>query len=195
MKLTTRDLINVGIFGTLYIVLFFAICMIGVLGPLVNMVAYMVAVLACGTVYMLYLTKVKKPGMIALFSSIAAIIMLVTGHPWTVVPATLVAAGLAELCLRAGKYRSTGWGVLSYACFSLWMAGPMLPLFYAREAYLETMREQMGETGAQYVNEFAQLATAPFILALLVSSFVLALGGGWIGKKMLRKHFERAGIA
>ena len=64
-KLQAKDLINVGIFTAIYFVIFFAGMMLGYI-PIFIPLLGLVCPILCGIPFMLYLTKVKKFGMVSL---------------------------------------------------------------------------------------------------------------------------------
>ena len=66
-KLQAKDLINVGIFTAIYFVIFFAGMMLGYI-PIFIPLLGLVCPILCGIPFMLYLTKVKKFGMVSLRS-------------------------------------------------------------------------------------------------------------------------------
>ena len=76
--------------------------------------------------------------------------------------------------------------------FSLWVAGPMLPLYFQHNAYIANISKQMGE---DYARAWDTLFSPTFMAGLLVLVFLASCLGGLLGQKMLRKHFVRAGIA
>ena len=77
-KLKGRDLINVGIYGAIYFVILFAVAMLGMNPIFLPLLSVLVPILG-GIPFMLFLTKVKKPGMIFIFATIMGILMLLTG--------------------------------------------------------------------------------------------------------------------
>ena len=76
--------------------------------------------------------------------------------------------------------------------FSLWVAGPILPLYYQHDAYIADIGKKMGDG---YARAWETLFSPAFLLGLLAVVFVSSFLGGRLGQKMLRKHFMRAGIA
>lgn len=191
-SLAPKDLITVGIFTALYFVVFFAFGMLGLLGPAVHAAGIVLGTLANGIVFALYTTRIRKPGMIFLTAMVTALFMTLTGHAWTTFLTAALSSILAEAVLAAGNYRSARSGILAYGLFSLWVAGPMLPLFYQQQSYLDDMAAQVGRA---YADAWADLFSLPFFVGLLVVVFLVACAGGVLGQKMLRKHFVRAGIA
>ena len=82
--------------------------------------------------------------------------------------------------------------MIAYGVFSLWVAGPILPLYLQHDAYIANIGEQMGE---DYARAWDTLFSPTFMAVLLVAVFLASCLGGLLGQKMLRKHFVRAGIA
>ena len=62
-KLKGRDLINIGVFGAIYFVILFAVAMLGMIPIFLPLLSVLVPIVG-GIPFMLFLTKVKKIGMI-----------------------------------------------------------------------------------------------------------------------------------
>lgn len=77
-KLQAKDLINVGVFTAIYFVIFFAGMMLGYI-PIFIPLLGLVCPILCGIPFMLYLTKVKKFGMVSLTGIILGLLNLVMG--------------------------------------------------------------------------------------------------------------------
>ena len=191
-SLKPKDLITVGIFTALYFVVFFGFGMLGFFGPAVHAVGIVLGSLANGIVFALYVTRIRKPGMVFLTAIVSSLLMVLTGHAWTTLVTAAVFSVLAELVLAGGRYRSARASVIAYGVFSLLVAGPILPLYLQRDAYIANIGEQMGE---DYARAWDTLFSPTFMAVLLVAVFLASCLGGLLGQKMLRKHFVRAGIA
>ena len=191
-SLKPKDLITVGIFTALYFVVFFGFGMLGFFGPAVHAVGIVLGSLANGIVFALYVTRIRKPGMVFLTAIVSSLLMVLTGHAWTTLITAAVFSVLAELVLAGGRYRSARASVIAYGVFSLWVAGPILPLYLQHDAYIANIGEQMGE---DYARAWDTLFSPTFMAGLLVVVFLASCLGGLLGQKMLRKHFVRAGIA
>lgn len=189
---TPKDLINVGMFGALYIVCVYSLVMVGIFNLPLIPIAFALATVNGGVVYTLFLTRVKRAGMVMLMGVLTMLILLIVGKPWTVIPVILIGASLAELCLWLGKYRSAIWGVISYGFVALWILGPMMPLFLYRHTYIAAMQTKMGP---EYAQTMSTLLTTRYLLIVFGLVFVTALISGYLGRRVLHKHFERAGIA
>lgn len=191
-SLKPKDLITVGVFTAMYFVVFFGFGMLGLFGPAVHAVGIVLGSLANGIVFALYITRIRKPGMIFLTGIISSLLMVLTGHAWTTLVTAAVFSILAEIVLVRGRYRSARASALAYGVFSLWVAGPILPLYYQHDAYIADIGKKMGDG---YARAWETLFSPAFLLGLLVVVFVSSFLGGRLGQKMLRKHFMRAGIA
>ena len=191
-SLKPKDLITVGVFTAMYFVVLFGFGMLGLFGPAVHAVGIVLGSLANGIVFALYITRIRKPGMIFLTGIISSLLMVLTGHAWTTLVTAAVFSILAEIVLARGRYRSARASALAYGVFSLWVAGPILPLYYQHDAYIADIGKKMGDG---YARAWETLFSPAFLLGLLVVVFVSSFLGGRLGQKMLRKHFMRAGIA
>lgn len=102
-KLQAKDLINVGIFTAIYFVIFFAGVMLGYIPIFIPLLGFVCPIL-CGIPLMLYLTKVKKFGMVSLTGIILGLINLVMGSGVLVLIFGVVFGILADLILKVGRY-------------------------------------------------------------------------------------------
>lgn len=190
MKLEVKDLINIGIFTALYFVCFFATGMIGYI-PIFLVLMPLVCPIVSGIPFMLYMTKIHKFGMITITSVICGLLMMLTGHPWLVMVSCIVCGVIADLILKAGKYNSWKHTVIAYAVFSEWMMGAMSALFFMRKSYLEEITAGYGET---YANTIANMTPSWMFYLMILFIVVGSVMGALLGRKVLKKHFSKAGI-
>ena len=188
-KLKGRDLINVGIYSAIYFVIMMAVAMLGMIPIFLPLLSVIVPILG-GIPFMLFLTKVKKPGMLFIMAMIMGIMMLITGMgPWPLLTCA-VAGIIAELVVRSGQYKSVAKSILAYGFFSMWIWGNYLPLFTDYEGYF-AQRESYGQAYIDALQKLMPLWMAP---VLLIACFVCGIAGGFLGRVLLKKHFEKAGI-
>ena len=188
-KLKGKDLINIGIFTAIYFVVILAFAMLGFIPIFMPLMAVFDPLFG-GIVFMLFLTKVKKPGMIFIMNILMGILMWLTGMSFYALVVGAVAGLIAELIYKSGDYRSSKKAVLTHAVFSLWVWSNFLPLFLQPEKYWST-RQQFGE---DYINTLTNLMPIWMCPVLLVVCFVFGILGGLLGKAILKKHFAKAGI-
>ena len=190
-RLNVKDLITVGIFSVIIIVLIFIFGMLGYI-PMVMLALPILAALICGIPYMLFLTRVSKFGMVTLLGVIIGIVLFLTGHTWVPIVTFTVCALIADIILKMGNYSSIKNSIISHGVFILGIMGNMLPFFILRDAYMSAMRASMGN---DYVNVIAPYLQTNFLIVLIILTFIAGLISAYIGKIVLKKHFERAGIA
>jgi len=193
VRYSARDLLNVAIFVVISFVIVFAVSMLGIAGPLVMLFTLPLSAIAAGIPYMLFLTRVRHAGMVALFGIVFALLFLLFGHPWQSTLLTIVLALAGELVLAAGGYRSKWAAIWTYTIFSAWFAGPWIPFLLDPEQYV---RGRLTATmGAAYVHDFVQVVTAPALLGMIAATLVCGFLGALLGTALLRKHFRKAGLA
>lgn len=189
-KLKGKDLINVGIYTAIYIVIVFALSMLGYI-PIFMPLLCVIGPIIGGIPFMLFLTKVKKFGMVLIMSIIMGILMLLTGMGYYALIIGTVSGLIAELIYRSGHYKSVSKAVLTSGIFSVWMWGNYIPLFTNIEGYFSTRQD----FGQQYIDALTALMPAWMCPALLIAAFASGIIGGLLGKVILKKHFIKAGIA
>ena len=193
LRFSARDLLRVALFAVVFVVVTYAIGMLGILSPLVWLIIVLVQAIVGGVTVMLFLTRVKHAGMLTLFGIVVALFYLLSGNTLLSTAGIVVLALIAELILWAGRYRSKWATIWAYTVFGLSFFTPFLPLLIDREAYLASSSwTQMGE---DYVRASDTLLSAPVIGGLAGAILVASFIGGLLGSAILRKHFVRAGLA
>lgn len=189
-RLSGRDLINVGIYTAIYFVIIMALAMLGYI-PIMMPMLCVIGPIAGGIPFMLFLTKVKKFGMVLIMSIIMGIMMALTGMGLYALPVAIVSGLIAEFVLWRSKYSKASSSVLACGFFNIWMWGNFIPLFTNPDGYFSTRTE----FGADYEATLTALLPGWMNPVLLVTCFVCGLLGGLLGRVLLRKHFSKAGIA
>lgn len=189
-KLQPKDLINVGVFTALYFVIMFASGMLGFI-PILFLFLPLYMPVISAIPFMLFLTKVKKFGMVTIMSIILGFLMFVTGHTWVPIVSTTVCGVLADFIFKAGEYKSFKHIVLGYSVFSAWLMGAMLPLWIMRDSYFVYIRESMGK---EYADAIFAMTPNWVAFVMIGVIFIGAIIGVFLGRRILEKHFKRAGI-
>ena len=193
LAMSGRDLMTIGIFLAIYIVLYFAITMFGFLNPVMMLVTLGLSIVVGAIPFMLFLTRVKHAGMVALFAIVLGILLLVIGFPPLSIGILVALAVVVELVLAVTGYRSRWAGVLSYTIFSVWNTAPLLPLFYDRQGYFSS--PSMSRMGPEYTARLDAFLSTGVLIGFDIAAVVLGLIGGVIALRLLRKSFARAGLA
>ena len=188
-KLKIKDLVTIGVFAVIYLVIMFSVGMIGVI-PILFLVYPTILGIVSGTVVMLFMAKVQKPWALLIFGMLTPIFMMVEGHTYILVLHAFVVILIAELIRRAGNYNSFKYNMLSFAIFNTWICGSLMQMLWAREKYIE-IAMVMGE---DYVNALIKLVTYPNMALVYLGAILGGLIGANIGRILLKKHFIKAGI-
>ena len=137
-KLKGKDLINIGIFTAIYFVVTLVFAMLGFIPVFMPLMAVFDPLFG-GIVFMLFLTKVKKPGMILIMSILMGILMWLTGMSFYALVVGIVTGLIAELIYKSGDYKSSKKAVFTHAVFCLWIWSNYLPLFLQPEKYWQAL--------------------------------------------------------
>ena len=189
-KLKVKDLVSIGVFCVIYLVLLFGVGMMGII-PILFLIYPTVLGIVAGTVVMLFMTKVQKPWALFIFGMVSPLVMFAAGHTYVVVVLSLIVMIIAELIRKIGNYNSFKYNMLSYAVFSTWICSSMMQMLLVKEKYLEMSIEMMGK---DYVDAMEKLITYPHMTLVALGAFLGGIIGAYIGKALLKKHFEKAGI-
>lgn len=189
-KYELKDFMNVALFVVLYYVAFFVAMCVGYIPVLMSVLPLFTGI-TCGIPFMLFLTKVKKPGMILLMGLICGLLTLTMGSGiWPLITA-LLSSLLAELILWALHYTSTIKMIFVYAVFTLWDIGFGLRLYLASfDSYREQLVEQYGEV---YVTEMLANVSGVGFWGSIVLTLVGGGLGGLLGYSVFKKHFQKIG--
>ncbi len=164
--------------------------MMGII-PILFLIYPTVLGIVAGTVVMLFMAKVQKPWALFIFGMISPLVMFAAGHTYVVVVLSLIVMIIAELIRKIGNYNSFKYNMLSYAVFSTWICSSMMQMLLAKEKYLQMSIEMMGK---DYVDAMEKLITYPHMALVALGAFLGGIIGAYIGKALLKKHFEKAGI-
>jgi len=188
-KLKTKDLITAGIFGAMYlVVLMVTVTLVGFI-PITYILAPFFVGITCAPVYLLYVMKVRKMGAVFILSVLVALLI---SSASVVAGAWAVLCGLiAEGIIRIGMYQSKKHFAASFLVFACSTVGPFLLILFMKNSYLTLTAKYYGQEYADTLNAL----TPPLIIIVLI---MLAIVGGLIGTRfayrILKKHFEKAGV-
>lgn len=193
-KLTVPDLISTGVYTALYFVLVAVATFSSVIifPGFNNVVLPAFCALISGCVYMLMVAKVQKFGAITIMGVVMGLFFMSSGHFIVSFAANIVMGIAADLIARAGSYKNKRGILLSYVVFSYGLFGPVLPMWFMKDAYIANL-EARGKDAAYIADLFAHMNTGTFVIAI-AATLVCGVLGGLFGQKMIRKHFVKAGI-
>lgn len=190
-KIQPKDLITVGIFTAIMFVVCMGVAMLGYIPIFIPLLSVLVPLIG-GIPFMLFLTKVKKFGLVTIMSILIGIVVALMGMGLWVVATAPVCGVLADLIFRSGRYSSTRKSIWGYGVFSMWVIGNFIPIVVTRSSYFDMLVSGYGreyaETLMRYIPDWS-------LAPLLAACFISGVLGALLGKALLKKHFVRAGIA
>ena len=193
-KLTVPDLISIGVFTALYFVLvtIATFASVAIFPGFNNVVLPAFCALISGCVYTLLVVKLQKFGGISVMGIVMGLFFMISGHFINSFAANIVMGIVADCVAKVGKYKSKKWIILSYVLFSYGLFGPVIPMWFMKDAYVANLVAR-GKDAVYIAELFANINMVTFVLAV-VATLICALVGGWFGMKMIKKHFVKAGI-
>jgi len=192
MRFTAKDLINIGLFTVLYLIVVVVCGQLCALVPITQVLGPLIIPIFAGIPFMLFLTRVSHFGMVTIMGLLIGLVILATGQSYWVLLLACVLAPLADFIMHTGKYVSWSKSVLGYISFALPMIGTVVPLFFARAAFIERITRRHDPA---WVDALVKM-TPPWMFVVMILMIVVgAIIGAYLGRIMLKKHFERAGIA
>jgi energy-coupling factor transport system substrate-specific component len=189
-KLKVQDLIAVGIYTAIYFLLM-SICLLVlrfVVPGFHNLFIPAVTALFSGVIYLLLLNKVPRFGAITIMGSVVGLFFLISGHfPLAFLP-NILCALVADTIQYKSNWKENIKITISYTVFSFGLMGPILPLWFMKNAYIESLVAR-GKDQSYIADVFAHTSVGMFItcaLAVLIASVV----GIAIGSRLYQKHFQ-----
>lgn len=191
-SLTIKDLVTTGIFSAIFLVF----TMIGGIffapNPVLTFYMPMGAALLCGPVYLLMIAKVQKRWSVTILGIIMGIICFVTGMHWAFSLGYIGMGIIADLVAGAGDYRNKAVNLLSYMLMSLGGVYTYVVFFIDPQGWASTMLEN--GTEQSYIDTMSASAPSWLLAVIIIGTLAIAAFSGWIGGKLLKKQFEKAGI-
>ena len=191
-RLKAKDFITIGIFAAILFAVEFAFGMLGYIHPYIVAAFVVILPLASGIPMMLFYTKVEKFGMITILSVLLAIIMFVGGMGYLGAPLIIASGLIADFIAKSGKYKSFKKIVVSFGVFNLWICANYFPILVTADSYRQDLID--GGYSAEYVNNLFGAINIKTIGVLIVLCFIFGCIGAVLGKAVVKKHFEKAGI-
>ena len=190
--LTVKDLVTTGIFSAV----FFVVTMVGGIffapNPVLTFLMPPVVALLTAPVYLLLIAKVPKRGPVLILGILMGIVMFVTGMYWIWSIFYAALAIIAELISAAGRFKNSKLNILGYMVFSLNPMGSYMMLWINRQAYMNYL---VGKgTEQEYMNTMSAVAQDWMLPAMIAATLLFAWLGTLLGKRLLKKQFEKAGI-
>ena len=191
--LTVKDLVTTGIFTALLLVFILAGGVFFATNPVLTFFMPAGSGLLAGPVYLLLVAKVHKRWSLSIMGVIIGALWFVTGMHWAFALGYLIMAVVADFVAGAGQYKSRKLNSLSYILFSLGGTGSYLVFFADPSGWAQTM---LGNgTEQSYIDTMQAAASTEIMIAMFAAALIASAISAFVGCKMLKKQFEKAGIA
>ena len=187
-KLTTKDFIIAGAFGALYAALLLAVVSATGFIPIVYLFGPFILSVVLGTVYMLYAAKIPKRWAIMILAALVGLVTSMGGMWFCIFWALLL--GLAADCIANSGKRSQKKYILSFMVFACTNIGPLWMLIISKQRFLDVCSYY----GQDYAKTIDRLTPWWIIFVFFAMAIAGGLIGGIVGSRVLKKHFEKAGI-
>lgn len=187
-KMNVRDYITAAI---MYVLMFLVYAGVG--APIGMTVAGSLFVFAAcavvwGTIFILLFTKVNKRGVVLLFGLIWAAMQLMSF--WGVAIVIAIDAVIAELLWDKLDRRKFSTMLLCFTVQVIFLyLGMTLPLIFMKDMYLAAVSAY-----ADLYSTVFDMLIGPMFFVGLAATVVGCIVGAFLGKLLLKKHFEKAGI-
>lgn len=190
--LSVKDLVTIGIFTALMLVFSMVGGIFFAPNPVLTFYMPVGSAILCGPIYLLLIAKVKKRFAITIVGVLIGIIWFVTGMHWAMALGYLIMGIVVDLVAGAGHYKSKKINSLSYILLSLGGTGSYLVFFANPDGWAKTM---LGNgTEQSYIDTMRQTGSVWILMIMLAGTVLAATFSAFVGCKMLRKQFEKAGI-
>lgn len=192
-KLDTRDFITIGIFAAISLVIFFVIG--GAAGmTLIGTVANIpITVFFTSIAYMLLVSKVRKRGTFLIMGTISALPGLMAANVIGVI-ASVVGWLMAEIVVSANHYKNKKVLIFAYVLgCTLHSAGYTLPMYLSNAQYLID-RQEIFHLTDEALAVYLKMFTCPMFFIMVALTVVTSFLGAVLSTRILKKHFEKAGL-
>lgn len=189
-QLRARDLITIGVFNALIIVVY--IVMQTILQPMPGMGLFNggVSAFIMAPLYLILVARVQKRGVFFITAALYSLLVMSVGM-YSAVPPVLLAGVLADLIAGMQSFRNLSAIITGYIVFkTLEAVGNYSVVVINPERFAATMEPSMRAKWLEGAAMFNAWMGA-FVLVFTVTG---ALAGGVLASRILRKHFVKAGL-
>ncbi|WP_343090151.1 MptD family putative ECF transporter S component [Clostridioides difficile] len=190
--LTIKNMVTIGVFSAIYCVFYIIGGIPFGINPVLTFYQAMGSALLCGPVYMLLVAKVGKKWSVFILGIVVGILLFITGMHWAMVLGCIIMGFIADIIARIGNFKSKKMNIISYMIFSLGGVGSFLEYFINPNGWIRAMVEK--GTDQSYLDTMNAVAKPWTIYVIIIGTLLVAAFSAWVGSKLLKKQFEKAGI-
>lgn len=188
----TRDLVSIGVFGALSLLIFFVVGGIAGLTVVGTVANIPIVCFFTSIAYLLLAAKVRKTGTFLVMGIINVLPGLMAANVFGVIGG-IAGWALAEVvATRIGCSNRKGLVAACVVGCTLQSALYILPIYLSAAQYLSECQEILRLTD-EAMAQFVAMFSGPMYVGIVVLTAVMSLVGAFVSLKIMRKHFEKAG--
>ena len=193
-RLKGKDFIVIGIFGLLYTIAQFAAACIGAIFAIGWLFYAALAAFPCGIIFMYVVAKVPKRGAVSMLMILTAILFFLLGTYGFWTPFFGIIGGvIADFIAWTGRYKKFWRNAIAFTvALTVFWFGFMQPILFTTEQYIENAVE--GGMPLEQLQSLVDFINGSGFFIGLIATIIAGVLGALLGKRVLRKHFEKAGI-
>lgn len=194
-KWSVRDVITTVLLSILLIVVQLVVNMICMVNDFVSMTLSVgITMFLCGPVYFLLATRVAKRFVTFIYMTLLGIVFLLMGN-WFLLPYYIIVGLICEAILwKRGSYRNRNRLTATWTVASLLYNGTnLLPLWFFWDTFYNFTLSSGMDAG--YIESYVHYYTDPaWVLFIVVFTTACGFLGSLVGRKLIAKHFKKAGV-
>lgn len=188
-----RDLVSIGVFGALSLLIFFVVGGIAGLTVVGTVANIPIVCFFTSIVYLLLAAKVKKSGTFLIMGIINVLPGLMAANVFGILGGIAGWAVAEAVATRVGYANRKGLVAAYVTGCTLQSALFTLPMYLSAAQYLSERQEILRLTDEAMV-QFVALFTGPMYVGMVVLTVATSLMGALVSLRVMKKHFEKAGI-
>lgn len=188
-----RDLVSIGVFGALSLLIFFVVGGIAGLTVVGTVANIPIVCFFTSIAYLLLAAKVKKPGTFLIMGTVNVLPGLMAANVLGVL-GSMAGWAVAEAVATRIGYANRKDLVAAYVVgCTLQSALYTLPIYLSAAQYLSE-RQEMLQLTDEAMAQFVALFSGPMYAEMVILTVAMSLTGALVSLKVMKKHFEKAGI-
>ena len=188
-----RDLVSVGVFGALSLLIFFVVGGIAGLTVVGTVANIPIVCFFTSIAYLLLAVKVKKPGTFLIMGTVNVLPGLMAANVLGVLGSMAGWAVAEAVATRIGYANRKGLVAAYVVGCTLQSALYTLPIYLSAAQYLSE-RQEMLQLTDEAMAQFVALFSGPMYAEMVILTVATSLTGALVSLKVMKKHFEKAGI-
>ena len=188
-----RDLVCIGVFGALSLLIFFLVGGIAGLTVVGTVANIPIVCFFTSIAYLLLAAKVKKPGTFLIMGTVNVLPGLMAANVLGVLGSMAGWAVAEAVATRIGYANRKGLVAAYVVGCTLQSALYTLPIYLSAAQYLSE-RQEMLQLTDEAMAQFVALFSGSMYAGMVVLTVATSLVGALVSLRVMRKHFEKAGI-